>query len=234
MKRFIAISCIILWTSAHALSGAAQIRVEALYDQYRKQYLSPYSIEKQVEVLSTTQKALMKYKKRPNLSGPAIDAISYLEHLFCHTKSLFTGYYCEDNYYRPSALTMNKNKLTLTQTRNLLTQEHSKRRTQRGLSALAKSSILDSIAQNYALELCEAWEITHTLNGSTLQMRYENGGYNYSWWGENLGLGQENIMELLDQLTTSIYHRENMYQPEFRELGIGQCENIWVLNYGAR
>lgn len=41
-------------------------------------------------------------------------------------------------------------------------------------------------------------------------------------------------MELLDQLTTSIYHRENMYQEEFREIGIGQCDMIWVLNYGAQ
>lgn len=41
-------------------------------------------------------------------------------------------------------------------------------------------------------------------------------------------------MELLDQLTTSIHHRENMYQEEFQEIGIGQCDAIWVLNYGSR
>jgi uncharacterized protein YkwD len=234
MKRFIAISCILLCSSVQALSGAAQVRVEALYDEYRKRYLAPVSTEKQVEVLTKTQTALVQYKKRPALSPAARDIISYLEHLFCHTQSLLTGYYCQDNYYPVWPMTLDKNKLNITQIRNLLTQEHSKRRVERGLSALTQSPELHAIAQNYALELCKAWEITHTLNGSTLEMRFRNGNYNYTWWGENLGLWQENIMELLDQLTTSIYHRENMYQAEFRELGIGQCDNIWVLNYGTR
>jgi len=156
MKRFIAISCIILCSSAQALSGAAQIRVEALYDDYRKQYLAPYSIEKQVELVSKTQKALAEYKKRTTISKPAKEVISYLEHLFCHTRSLFTGYYCEDNYHTASVYTTHKDKLTVTQIRNILTQEHSKRRVERGLSALTRSSVLDSIAQAYATELCEA------------------------------------------------------------------------------
>lgn len=234
MKRFIAIACVFLSTGVQALSGAAQVRVEALYDDYRKRYLAPVSTEKQIEVLTKTQTALSQYKKRPSLSPAARDIISYLEHLFCHTQSLLSGYYCEDNYHPSSLLTRNKNELTLSQIRNLLTTEHSKRRVDRGLSTLSRSIELDAIAQSYALQLCEAWEITHTLNGSTLEMRFKSGNYDYTWGGENLGLWQENIMELLDQLTTSIYHRENMYQGEFRELGIGQCENIWVLNYGTR
>lgn len=41
-------------------------------------------------------------------------------------------------------------------------------------------------------------------------------------------------MELLDQLTTSIGHRKNMYQEGFQEIGVGQCDAIWVLNYGTR
>lgn len=234
MKRFIFIATILFFTGVEALSGAAQVRVEALYDMYRKQYLAPVSTERQIEILSKTQVALDQYKKRPSLSQPARDIISYLEHLFCHTQSLLTGYYCEDNYHPVSPLTKNKNELTLSQIRNLLTQEHSKRRVERGLSTLTRSTTLDAIAQSYALELCAVGEITHTLNGSTLQMRFQAGNYDYTWGGENLGLGQESIMELLDQLTTSIYHRENMYQEEFRELGIGQCGNIWVLNYGTQ
>jgi uncharacterized protein YkwD len=51
---------------------------------------------------------------------------------------------------------------------------------------------------------------------------------------ENLGYGQTTIGELLDQLTTSIGHRENMYLEDVDEIGIGQCDMIWVLNYGAR
>jgi uncharacterized protein YkwD len=234
MKRLIIIASILFFAGTEALSGSAQIRVEALYDKYRKQYLAPVTTEKQIQILSKTQWALSQYKKRPSLSQPAREIISYLEHLFCHTHSLLTGYSCEHNYHPSSLLTKNKNELTLSEIRVLLTEEHSRRRIERGLNKLTHSETLDTIAQKYALELCAAWEITHTLNGSTLETRFQNGDYEYTWWGENLGLGQESIMELLDQLTTSIYHRENMYQSEFRELGIGQCDNIWVLNYGTQ
>lgn len=82
--------------------------------------------------------------------------VSYLEHLLCHTKSLITGYYCQDNYYPTSLLTTNKSELTLTQIRNLLIREHSDRRIARGMGGLAQSEILNSIAQNYAYRLCAA------------------------------------------------------------------------------
>lgn len=107
--------------------------------------------------------------------------ISYLEHMFCHTKSLLTGYYCEDNYFSASLLTTHKKDLSLTQIRNLLTEEHSRRRIERSLSSLTQSETLNTIAQNYALELCKTGEITHTLNGSTLEERYKSGNYEYSW-----------------------------------------------------
>lgn len=234
MKRLLSISLICLWASGMALSGTKQIHVEELYDTYRARYLAPLSTEKQIEILSKTQSALAQYSQRSTLSQPVRDVVAYLEHLFCHTQSLLTGYYCQDNYQPESILTMDKNKLSLTQIRSLLIAEHSKRRIERGFSALTESEILDTIAQEYATQLCGADEITHTLNGSTLEERFAHGGYDYVWGGENLGLGQENIMELLDQLTTSIHHRENMYQAEFREIGVGQCNSIWVLNYGSR
>lgn|GEM_PF-1465268 len=101
------------------------------------------------------------------------------------------------------------------------------------MGGFIQSNTLNTIAQKYALELCAVGEITHTLNGGTLKQRYDDGGYLFSWGGENLALGQINIMEVLDQLTTSIHHRENMYQEKFEEIGVGQCDNIWVLNYGT-
>lgn len=181
MKRCILVATIFFFTGVEAISGAAQIRVETLYDIYRKQYLTPVSTEKQVEILAKTQSALAQYKKRPSLSQPAGEIVSYLEHLFCHTHSLLTGYYCEDDYHPESPLTQNKNELTLAQIRTLLTQEHSKRRVERGLSTLTRSTTLDDIAHNYALELCAAGEITHTLDGSTLEMRFQEGNYDYTW-----------------------------------------------------
>lgn len=131
MKRLLTLSLICLWASGMALSGTQQVRVEELYDTYRAKYLAPLSNEKQIEVLAKTQSALSQYKQRPTLSQPVRDMISYLEHLFCHTQSLLTGYYCQDSYRPESLLTLDKDSLSLNQIRNLLIQEHSKRRTER-------------------------------------------------------------------------------------------------------
>jgi hypothetical protein len=51
MKKIICLISIFLFTGVHALSGVSQIKVEALYDEYRKRYLTPYSTEKQIDVL---------------------------------------------------------------------------------------------------------------------------------------------------------------------------------------
>jgi uncharacterized protein YkwD len=123
--------------------------------------------------------------------------------------------------------------MSLTRIRILLTKEHNQRRIQRGLEPLTESETLNTIAQTYAKALCRAGYISHELDGSKLEERYEAGNYNYRLWGENLGSGQTTIVQLLDQLTTSLHHRENMYEPEFREIGIGQCRDIWVINYGT-
>lgn len=55
MKRLIIIASILFFAGTEALSGSAQIRVEALYDKYRKQYLAPVTTEKQIQILSKTQ-----------------------------------------------------------------------------------------------------------------------------------------------------------------------------------
>ncbi len=181
MKRIIILTSIFWIIGAQALSGTAQVKVESLYDTYRARYLTPFTPTQQVETLTKIGTALSIYKTRSTVSQPLRDMISYLEHMFCHTKSLLTGYYCEDNYFPASLLTTHKKNLSLTQIRNLLIEEHSRRRIERSLSGLTQSEPLNAIAQNYALELCKTGEITHTLNGSTLEERYRSGNYEYSW-----------------------------------------------------
>lgn len=100
---------------------------------------------------------------------------AYLGHLFCEAESIVDGIICQDNYVTDSTLTTPKDVLSLSNIRTILIAEHSKRRVDRGLSALTESSILDSIAQNYANALCTAGYITHELGGSTLEKRYQDG-----------------------------------------------------------
>lgn len=131
MKRLTTLLLLIAWSTSLALNGSRQVHVEELYDTYRSKYLSPLTESKQVETLTKIQTALSQYRQRPGTSTGVKDMVSYLEHLFCHTKSLLTGYYCEDNYRPSSQLTTSKNNFSISELRQLLIQEHSKRRIER-------------------------------------------------------------------------------------------------------
>ncbi len=216
-----------------ALSGLSQIKMEELYDSYRTRFIEWRTIEEQSTKIQAIQKALQIYINHPRVTPAGKLMFDYLRHLFCEAESVINGRICQDNYTPSGPLTQDIGRLTLDQIRWYLIAEHSVRRQQRGLGKLIESNTLNTIAQEYAEKLCEAWYISHELNGSQLEQRYEDGGYNYRLGGENLWSWQRTISQILDQLTTSLHHRENMYEPRFQELGVGQCDDIWVLNYGT-
>lgn len=217
-----------------ALDGYSQIRMEKIFDNYKTRFIDGRSSEEQASRMQKIQKALQAYQKNTRVSEIGKMMFAYLSHLFCEAESIVDGMVCRDNYVTDSTLTTSKDTLTLSNIRTILIAEHSKRRIDRGLSILTESNTLNNIAQNYANALCTAGYISHELNGSTLEQRYKDGGYAYDIGGENLWSGQVNIAQILDQLTTSIHHRDNMYEPDFREIGVGQCQDIWVINYGTQ
>lgn len=182
MKKLLLLASIMLPLSLFALIGTEEVKVETLYDVYRANYLEPLSSDElRVQKLSQTQTLLDQYANRPSVSLKLKEQINYLSHLFCHTRSLFAQELCIDNYRPESVLTRSKDNLTIDQIRALLGYEHSRRRVERNLSKLTLSSGLNTIAQNYAEKLCAAGEITHTLDGSTLSQRYQDGNYDYVW-----------------------------------------------------
>ncbi|MBP7774137.1 CAP domain-containing protein [Candidatus Gracilibacteria bacterium] len=223
--------CLILTLNSYALSGVLEVRTEKLYDMFMTQ-TSTNTVSKSIEKISNQIKQQLQ---KTSLSTNRRGVLNYLGHMFCMTKSLTDGVLCRDNYHNPeSDIMKEKDTMSLDELRSILLTEHNIRRKNRGLGEFEQSEKLDAIAQKYALNLCQVGQISHGLNGSTLSQRYDDGGYDYQLGAENLGLGQTTVAELLDQLTTSIGHRENMYHEDLRELGIGQCDNIWVLNYGSR
>lgn len=234
MKKILSIFLISISSLSFALDGYSQARMEKIYDTYRAKIIDGRPATEQALKMQKIQKALRLYTNSTRITENTKAMFAYLGHLFCEAESIVDGNICQDGYTPKGLLTYQKNTLTLDTIRSLLIAEHSKRRTDRGLSPLTESSTLDSIAQNYALALCKAGYITHELGGSTLEQRFRDGGYVYTIGGENLGSGQTTITQILDQLITSIHHRENMFEPDFREIGVGQCDNIWVLNYGTR
>lgn len=130
MKHFL-ILILLGAVSAHALDGVAQSKVELIYDIYRERHLETTSKDIQVQTLKKIDTALSQYKIRPTITPIGREIVTYLQHLLCHTQSLLTGSYCKDGYYPESILTTNKKNLALTQIRNLLIAEHSRRRIDR-------------------------------------------------------------------------------------------------------
>jgi uncharacterized protein YkwD len=233
MKKIISIVLICIPYLAFSLSGLSQIKMEKIYDNYRIRYIEGQNAETQSIKIKSIQKALKWQISNPKNSASAKSMYDYLRHLFCEAESIINGLVCDDAYLSPGPLTTNITNMSKESIRSNLIAEHSKRRIDRGLGWLKESKTLSSIAQKYAESLCSAWYISHELNGSKLENRYDEGGYNYSFGGENLGSGQTTVGQILDQLTTSLHHRENMYEAEFREIGVGQCRDTWVLNYGT-
>lgn len=136
--------------------------------------------------MQSIQKALWAYQNKAGTSETDKMKFAYLSHLFCEAESIIDGRICQDNYTISETLTAHKNTLELSEIRRLLIEEHSKRRVNRGLSILTESQALNAIAQKYALSLCKAGYISHDLNGSTLEKRYQEGKYSYKIGGENL------------------------------------------------
>ncbi len=233
MKRSLVICTIVVSSLSFALDWSDQVIVEKVYDNMRESMLAGKTRNEQVAMLKKIQSLLKEYETAGNRTERTIQSIKYLGNLFCQTQSLLVGLPCENAYYPSSNLTKDIKEYSLAQLRVLLLGEHNNRRKERGLWTLKGSEILNTVAQNYALKLCEADTISHTLNGSTLSQRLQDEWYIYTAVGENLWLWQRSVMELLDQLTTSIGHRTNMYFPDYTELGIGQCSDIWVLVYGT-
>jgi uncharacterized protein YkwD len=229
MKKIILL-ILLLGGNLYALSWNEQIKMEKIFDTFKEKHLAWKTETEQLIKLNTVMKALELSKKKYHSIQ---SSISYLTYLLCQERSIQASIICPIEYHPKSLYTTSVTDLTLHEVRTRLIEEHNHRRNQRWLSELASNLKLHNIAQNYALKLCDAGEITHTLGGSLLENRYEDGGYEYIMWWENLAQGQDNIMETLDQLTTSLYHRENMYRKGFSEIGIWYCDNIWVINYGT-
>lgn len=229
MKKII-ILILLQVVNLHALSWNDQIKMEKIFDTFKEKYLVSKTGKEQLAVINAGLKALDLYIKK---HSSAQSSFNYLSYLLCQERSIQAGIICTLPYRPSSIYTENAADITLHEIRKRLTMEHNNRRIERWLAVLSENLVLHNIAQDYALKLCKAGEITHTLDNSTLEQRFEDGGYDYVYWWENLAQWQENIMETLDQLTTSYYHRVNMYHKSYSEIGIGHCDTIWVINYGT-
>lgn len=156
MKKTIALILISLSATAFGLDGLSQARIEKVYDIYRERYLNGKNIEEQSAQIKKMQELIQNYRGLSTTPAPRKEIFSYFQHLLCEAGNIIDGSPCQDNYNPSGPLTIQKNNFTLTQIRTYLIAEHSNRRTSRNIGPLAESTVLDNIAQQYALKLCQA------------------------------------------------------------------------------
>jgi len=94
-------------------------------------------------------------------------------------------------------------------------------RAQNGLGGLATNSALASAAYNKAKDMFENNYFAHNSpSGKTPWDFIKEAGYSYSYAGENLAIGYTDPDELFSAWMGSPTHRENIINPNFREIGI--------------
>lgn len=90
-----------------------------------------------------------------------------------------------------------------------------------GLGTLSTNSQLTSAAYAKAQDMLANQYFAHTSpSGKTPWDFIKGAGYNYSYAGENLAIGYSSANELFNAWMASATHRQNILNPNFREIGI--------------
>lgn len=108
-------------------------------------------------------------------------------------------------------------------------------RAQKGLPALAVSSVLEAVAEGHGRDMAKKGFFSHTgSNGSSVGKRAKRRGYRYCVIAENIAKGQKTPQEVMQSWIKSKGHRANLLLRNAREIGvIRQKGNIWVMVIGS-
>ena len=104
-------------------------------------------------------------------------------------------------------------------------------RAENGLGALSTNSALASAAYAKAQDILADDYFAHNApDGKTPWDFINESGYSYAYAGENLGIGYTGASELFSAWMNSSTHRENILNPNYREIGIavvsGEYEGV--------
>ncbi len=113
-----------------------------------------------------------------------------------------------------------------------------------GVPALKMSRDLQEAAQAHAQDMLARGYFSHKSPGGTsVRERSHKAGYEWRTIGENIAEGQTSVREVMTGWMNSTGHRQNILNPNFRDLGIGlvlgknkagEYRVIWVQNFGKR
>jgi RNA polymerase sigma factor (sigma-70 family) len=111
-------------------------------------------------------------------------------------------------------------------------------RAQNGCGPLTANGKLQQAAQGQSDDMAARHFFDHTNpDGAGPQQRIDATGYQWSTWGENIAMGQQNPASVMDAWMNSPGHRANILNCSFKEIGVGvhmgQGGPWWTQDFGA-
>ncbi len=95
-----------------------------------------------------------------------------------------------------------------------------------GAPPLQLNDKLGQAAQRHAEDMAKNNFVSHDgSDGSTIQSRIEEAGYDYSAFAENVAGGQSTPEAVLKSWLNSSGHRRNILNPDYKEIGIGYAKD---------
>lgn len=210
MKRYIAMFfSLFLILTGFAAASFSQVFI----DDYLDSTLDAYAYDKQVATLAVWESALPSIKEKYSSNrqlGELVDMIiSYAIARKANDSHHISHFLDEVNSYRLS----------------------------HGVWSLQYDRILTTIAQAYAEELAQRWELSHTwIWWDGLQERIVRWWYVYSAVAENLARIENpsaDSSDTVDARSKSPIHNVNMVNDIYTEIGVWEKDGYWVNVYGT-
>ncbi|MEP0916314.1 CAP domain-containing protein [Leptolyngbya sp. DQ-M1] len=107
-------------------------------------------------------------------------------------------------------------------------------RMQQGLPPLTLNLTLNDVAEKHSQDMATRNYFSHQgLDGSQPWDRMRTGGYSYSRAAENIAFGQPTPQDVVTAWMNSPGHRQNILNPNLKELGVGYHNGYWTQNFGT-
>ncbi|CAG8532353.1 17835_t:CDS:2 [Cetraspora pellucida] len=118
---------------------------------------------------------------------------------------------------------------------NYMLQLVNAERKKNNLPALTLDSRLTKAAQNHADYMASIKTLTHNDKSGDTGARIKSQGYSWSAYGENIAYGQKNEVEVMKTWMNSPFHKENILDKRFKNLGVGYSSNgnYWTQDFAA-
>lgn len=114
-------------------------------------------------------------------------------------------------------------------------------RTGRGLSPFTADTLLAKAARMHAEDMARTGVVSHDgSDGSDPSERLDAVGYPWTWVGENVAAGQDDLLHVVAGWMRSEAHRNNILHAQFISAGValvrsdaGGWGTFWVMVYGT-